>query len=92
MKIDLTETKFQLDKLVREAGEVVEKYNSAKWEDDVHDSYSPYISKCKDAELTIRSQKSSLEEVEQQANDVEESSSVMQKLDSIKSQTDAIAV
>lgn len=92
MKIDFTETKSQLDKLVREAEQVVEKYNNAKWEDEVRDSYSPYVSECKETEREVRSIKSSLDEVSRQVGDIEESSRVMQTLDSIKSQADAIVV
>ena len=92
MKLNFSETKSQLDKLVREAEQVVGQYNNARWEDEVRNSYSPYIAKCREAESAVYSIKNSLDKVEQRAGGVEESSQVMQTLDSIKSRADAIIV
>lgn len=92
MRIDFTETKSRLDKFARESEQVVEKYDNAEWEDEVRDSYIPYISQCKETVEAVRSIKSNLDEAERQAGCVEESANVMQAVDSIKSQTDAIVV
>lgn len=92
MKVDFSNTKSQLEKLVREAEQTVEQYHHAEWEDEVRDSYSPYVTECKEIGTAVRSIKSGLDEVERQAGNVEESFQVMQTLDRIKSQADAIIV
>lgn len=92
MRVNFADTKSQLDKLDREAEQVVEKYDSAKWEDEVKASHSSFVSQCNEIKSDINSIKSSLDGVEQLAGSVEESSNVKHELDDIKSQADSIVV
>ena len=80
MRVNFADTKSQLDKLDREAEQVVEKYDSAKWEDEVKASHSSFVSQCKEIKSDINSIKSSLDGVEQLAGSVEESSNVTSNL------------